>query len=452
MTDQPESQPEDTRQHMPAGGVADGGLPARRAAYAILNDILFQKRNMDEAFARAPSLEDMAGRDKAFVRLLVATVLKHGHEMDEMLAQLLHQPLKDLKPQQLINIFRLGFAQAIFLQTPPHAAVNTTVDLAEAEGIAHHKPLVNAIMRRITRDALQPMPPRDAGRFNTPAWLWNEWMRDYGVETALDIAAANLGEGAIDFSVKGDPADWADKLEADVLPTGALRKIASGFIPDLPGFAEGDWWVQNAAAAIPARLFGDIKDKTVVDLCAAPGGKTAQLATLGAIVTAVDRSAERIRRLDENIQRLKLVVATAVADGAVWKPSAPVDAVLIDAPCTATGTIRHQPDVLWLKDIRDQEKLAGLQRRLLVNALDMLKPGGVMIYCTCSLQKAEGEDQATWLLQQNLPVRIKPITEADMPGLDGLLTTRGELRCLPQHWQVLGGLDGFYAVRFEKLA
>jgi len=438
MTDQPESQ--------------HGGLPARRAAYAILNDILFQKRNMDEAFARAPSLEGMEGRDKAFVRLLVATVLKHGREMDDALAKLLHEPLRDLKPQQLINVFRLGLAQAVFLKTPAHAAVNTTVELAEAEGVAHHKPLVNAIMRRITREDMQPLPPRDAGKFNTPQWLWDEWMRDYGVEEALEIAAANLGEGAIDFTVKGNPADWAEKLEAEVLPTGSLRKTTGGFIPDLPGFAEGEWWVQNAAAAIPAHLLGDIKGKTVVDLCAAPGGKTAQLAGMGGIVTAVDRSAERIRRLDENIQRLQLSVTTAVADGAVWKPAEPVDAVLIDAPCSATGTIRHQPDVLWLKDIRDQEKLAALQRRLLINGLDMLKPGGIMVYCTCSLQKAEGEAQTTWLLQQNLPVRLSPITEADMPGLEGLLTPRGELRCLPQHWQDRGGLDGFYAVRFEKLS
>ena len=431
---------------------ADGGLPARRIAYRVLNDIFFQKKNMDEAFLRAPGIDDLPGRDKAFVRLLIATVLKRGREMDALLATLLHEPLNTLKPAQLINVFRLGLAQLLYLQTPPHAAVNTTVELAEAEGIVHHKPLVNAIMRRLTREPPEMRAPRDAGRIDTPEWLWMEWMQDYGVETALDIAAANLGEGAIDFSVKADPAAWAEKLEATLLPSGSLRKTAGGFIPDLPGFAEGEWWIQNAAAALPAQLFGDIAGKTVIDLCAAPGGKTAQLATLGAKVIAVDRSPERIRRLVENMERLQFTVETAVADGANFKPEELADAVLIDAPCTATGTIRHQPDVLWLKEPRDQEKLAGLQRRLLLNALDMLKPGGTLVFCTCSLQKAEGEGQTTWLLQQNLPLRLKPITPEELPGAADMFTARGELRCLPQHWAELGGIDGFYAVRFEKLA
>jgi 16S rRNA (cytosine967-C5)-methyltransferase len=427
------------------------GLPARRAAYAILNDIFFSRKNMDEAFARSHMLEGLASRDKAFVRLLVSTVLKHAREMDAALAGLLTQPIAMLKPPQLINIFRLGIAQLAFLQTPAHAAVNTTVDLAEAEGIAHHKPLVNAIMRRLTREPFTPLDPRDAGRANTPEWLWNEWMQDYGVETALAIAAANLAEGAVDFSVKSSPEDWAEKLDARVLPTGSLRKEAGGFIPDLPGFDDGAWWIQNAAAAIPAKLFGGVKGKTVVDLCAAPGGKTAQLAAACAKVVAVDRSAERIKRLTENMERLKLSADTVIADGAVWQPLAPVDAVLVDAPCTATGTIRHQPDVLWLKDIRDQQKLAGLQQRLLVNAMKMLKPGGMLVYCTCSLQKAEGEAQALWLLQQGLPVAMKPITTKDLPGIGEMITDRGELRCLPYHWNELGGMDGFYVVRFEKI-
>ena len=426
------------------------GLDARRAAYHILNDIFFQKKNMDEAFARTHGLEDFPARDKAFVRLLVSVVLKRAREMDAALAKLLTEPISALKPAQMINIFRLGIAQVTFLQTPAHAAVNTTVELAEAEGIAHHKPLVNAIMRRITREGLAPLDARDAGRANTPEWLWNEWMQDYGVETALTIAAANLTEGLVDFSVKSDPEAWAEKLGARLLATGSLRKEAGGFIPGLPGFDEGAWWNQNAAAAIPAMLLGDIRGKTVVDLCAAPGGKTAQLAAQGAKVIAVDRSAERIKRLAENMTRLKLDVETAIADGAVWQPKEKVDFVLVDAPCTATGTIRHQPDVLWLKEPRDQEKLAGLQKRLMVNAVNMLKPGGAMVYCTCSLQKAEGEHQALWLLQQGLPVSMAPITTKDLPGISDMITDRGELRCLPYHWNEVGGMDGFYVVRFEK--
>jgi 16S rRNA (cytosine967-C5)-methyltransferase len=441
--------PSDTGEE-PEGGGPDDGLPARRIAYAVLNDILFQRKNLDEAFIRAKGLDDLPARDRAFVRLLVSVVLKRARQMDSVLATLLHEPIHMLKPPQLVNIFRLGIAQLAFLKTPAHAAVNTTVELAEAEGVAHHKPLVNAIMRRITREGWPEMTERDAGRINTPEWLWDDWMQEYGVEQALAITAANLTEAPVDITVKSDPAGWAAKLEAKVMPTGALRRQSAGFVPGLPGFDDGEWWVQNAAAALPALLLGDLRGKTVVDLCAAPGGKTAQLAAAGAKVIAVDRSAERVRRLKENLARLKLDVETVVADGAIWQPDELVDAVLIDAPCTATGTIRHQPDVLWLKDKSDQLKLAALQKRLLLNAHHMLKPGGVMVYCTCSLQKDEGEHQTSWLLQQSLPLKLDPVKPGDIAGTEAMLTERGALRCLPYHWAEQGGIDGFYAARFRR--
>ena len=431
---------------MPTGD----GLAARRAAYAILNAIMFKNRTLDEASAAAPGIDGMASRDKAFVRLLVSLVLKRAAELDAVLGQLLNDPISELKPPQLVNIFRLGIAQFAYLQTPPHAAVNTTVELAEAEGIAHHKPLVNAIMRRLTREGVEMPDIRDAGRMNTPAWLWDEWMGDYGVETALDIAAANLNEAPVDFFTKSNPKQWAATLEAELLPTGGLRRKTTGFIPDLPGFTQGTWWIQSAAASIPAQMFGDLSSKTVVDLCAAPGGKTAQLASMGAHVIAVDRSAARVKRLEENIERLNLNVETVVSDGAVWLPKEPVDAVLIDAPCTATGTIRHQPDVLWLKGPQDQQKLVALQQRLLQNGAKMLKPGGTLIYCSCSIQKAEGEDQAQWLVQHEPSVSLSRLTKEEFPAIADLLTARGDMRCLPFPWQDIGGMDGFYAARFVK--
>lgn len=425
------------------------GLSSRRVAYAILNDVFFQKKSLDEAYARQDDFEKLEPRDRAFVKLLASIVLKRAQEMDAVLQQLLTEPLDALKPAQLINVFRLGMAQFAFLETPVHAVVDTSVELAAAEGIAHHKPLVNAVMRRLTREGYPHMEPRDAGRRATPEWLWNQWVADYGVEAALDIAAANLGEAAVDFTLRHPPSapQWAQMLEATVLPTGSLRKASGGFIPSLQGFDNGDWWVQNAAAALPAVLMGDVAGKTVVDLCAAPGGKTAQLAAAGALVTALDRSAPRMQRLRENMERLKMEVETVVADGAVWQPPAPVDAVLLDAPCTATGTLRHQPDVLFLKDMRDQEKLVALQRRLMANAANMLKPGGLLVYCTCSLQKEESEYQTDWLLAQNAGLRHLPV---EAPELGELLTPRGEIRALPQHWAQLGGIDGFYVSLFIK--
>jgi 16S rRNA (cytosine967-C5)-methyltransferase len=422
-------------------------MPARSVSFGILNDIFFQRKTMDEAFARAEGFEELEARDRGLVRLLVSTVLKRARQMDGALEKFLHEPISSLKPQQVINIFRLGIAQLLFLKTPPHAAVNTMVELAEAEGMMHQKSFVNAVLRRVAQEGIPPMDDRDAGRTNTPEWLWQAWMEDYGVETALDIVAANLSESPVDFTVKENPEEWAEKLEATALPTGALRRESAGFVPGLPGFDEGAWWVQNAAAALPVQLLGDLTGKTVVDLCAAPGGKTAQLVAAGAKVIAVDRSAGRIERLKENMLRLGMTVEMVVADGAAWQPSEKVDVVLLDAPCTATGTIRHQPDVLWLKDIRDQEKLAALQRRLMVNALEMLKPGGELIYCTCSLQKAEGEDQTDWFLAQNLPVVLKKI---EMKNISEMITERGEIRALPSHWRDFNGIDGFYVARFAR--
>lgn len=426
------------------------GIAARQVAFGILNDIFFRRRSLDEAFAAANEFERLESRDRAFVRLLVTTVLKRAGQMDAVLRHFLHEPFSALKPATLLNIFRLGIAQLVFLKTPEHAAVSTSVDLAEAEGIAHQKPLVNAVLRRLAREGFPAMEDRDAGKFNTPDWLWNEWMQDYGVETALDIAAANLHEATLDISVKSTPEEWAEKLGATLLPTGTLRKENGGFIPDMPGFDEGVWWVQNAVAALPARLLGDVAGKTVIDLCAAPGGKTAQLAAGGATVIAVDRSAQRMERLKENMTRLKLDVETVIAEGATWKPAAPVDAVLLDAPCTATGTIRHQPDILYLKEPKDQEKLVALQRRLLLNALEMLKPGGLLMYCTCSLQKAEGEAQVEWFLSQGLAVQHAPIVPKEIPGIRNLLNEAGDLRALPSHWKDIGGIDGFFVARFVK--
>jgi 16S rRNA (cytosine967-C5)-methyltransferase len=352
-------------------------------------------------------------------------------------------------------VLRLGIAQIVFLQTPAHAAVSTAVDLAAAAGIEWQKSLVNAVMRRIAQDGIAPPDAREAGRMNTPEWLWQQWVNDYGVETALDIAAANLADAPVDFTVKENPELWAERLGAALLPSGSLRLPTAGFVPGLAGFDEGAWWVQNAAAALPVKFLaahfgGDLRGKKIVDLCAAPGGKTAQLAALGADVVALDRSAPRLVRLRENMTRLGLDVQTVAADGAVWQPPEKVDAVLLDAPCSATGTIRHQPDVLRLKDMRDQDKLAGLQRRLMVNALDMLKPGGVMVYCTCSIQRAEGEAQTDWLLAQNTGAALSPIHTGEVAGIGVMLTTRGELRALPQHWSEHGGIDGFYAARFVK--
>ncbi len=432
------------------------GLAARRVAYAALNEIFYKRRSLDEAVdprgATGTAFNELPPRDRAFVRLLVSVVLKRAREFDDHLATVLHEPLDALAPAQLLTIFRMGLAQLSILETPPHAVVDTCVDLAAAEGISHHKSLVNAVMRRLARDGYTPLPSREAGRRMLPDWLWQNWITDYGVDTALDIAAAMLDDAPVDFSLRDMSPDsvarWAVALEAAILPNGSLRKASGGFIPSLEGFDAGAWWVQSAAAALPAQALAVQPGMTVVDLCAAPGGKTAQLAAAGARVIAVDRSAPRMKRLHDNMTRLQLDVEVVIADGVSWQPAEPVDAVLLDAPCSATGTLRHQPDALWLKQPADQDKLAVLQQKLLRNAWAMLKPGGVVVYCTCSLQKTEGEDQVARFLAETPDAQRLPI---EMPQLVEAVTADGDLRILPQHWRDLGGMDGFYIARLTKI-
>jgi 16S rRNA (cytosine967-C5)-methyltransferase len=242
---------------------------------------------------------------------------------------------------------------------------------------------------------------------------------------------------------------WAERLEAEILPTGSLRREAGGDVAALPGFAEGEWWVQDAAAALPVRMLGDVSGLRVADLCAAPGGKTAQLIVAGARVTAVDISGKRLERLAQNLARLGLVAETIVADAVKWRPETPLDAVLLDAPCTATGTLRRHPDIAWNKQPADLARLASLQDRLLAAALAMVKPGGLVVYATCSLQPEECEQRIAGLLESAANVERVAIAADEVPGLEDTVTAPGDLRTLPCHWAERGGLDGFFAARLR---
>jgi 16S rRNA (cytosine967-C5)-methyltransferase len=276
----------------------------------------------------------------------------------------------------------------------PHAAGSSAVALADKDHRARHfKGLINAVARRIAGEGKAMLPTLDAERLNTPPWAWDNWVAAYGEETTRAIAKAHAVEPPLDINVKTDAQSWATKLDATVLPTGTLRRATGGRIEDLPGYAEGAWWIQDAAAAIPAALLGTIKGKTVIDLCAAPGGKTAQLAAAGANVIAVDLAFDRTKRVVTNLARLKLKAKIEVGDVHTWRPTEPADAVLLDAPCSATGTVRRHPDVLWRKDLSDVMAQAAVQHRLLAAAAEMVKPGGLLVYCVCSLAREESEDR-----------------------------------------------------------
>ena len=424
---------------------------ARSVAIDLIGAVLRRKRPLDDAIEDNGEMSGLPARDRAFARLLVATVLRRLGQIDALIAHCLNTPLPP-RAAMVHDMLRLGIAQLLFLRTPPHAAVATTVDLAELRGFISHKGLVNAVLRRLSQEGPGLVAQQDAARLDTPDWLWRGWSQAYGEERTRGIALAHLKEAPLDLTIRSDPETWREQLEAILLPTGTLRRTGGGAIMSLPGYSAGAWWVQDAAAAMPARLLGDIAGQRVIDLCAAPGGKTAQLAAAGARITAIDRSPRRLDRLNANLARLSFGVESLVADAATWRPPEPVRYVLLDAPCTATGAIRRHPDVPHLKTPDDVARLAAVQERLVAAAVEMLAPGGTLVYCTCSLEPQEGPQQVAKLLARGAPVTRRPITPAEIGGLAECLTPDGDLRTLPSHLSEFDGIDGFFATRLVRTA
>ncbi len=435
-------------------GPAGKPLPnPRRVALDLLRAVLRGRRPLDEALAAEPRLALLAPRDRAFARRLVATCLRRLGTLDALIARCLAKPLK---PQFNIvqDLLRLGAAQLLILGTPPHAAVAETLRLAEKGKQAGFKKLMTAVLRRLEREGPGWLATLDCAQADTPAWLWRAWVAAYGETTARAIAAVQAGDPPLDLSLV-DPATaegWAARLGAQVLPTGSLRlPPGSGEVARLPGYEAGAWWVQDAAAALPARLLGPVRGKRVLDLCAAPGGKTAQLAAAGAKVVAVDADAERLKRLVDNLNRLKLAVPTVAADLRSWQPPRPAEAVLLDAPCSATGTLRRHPDIAHLKRAEDLPAIVAVQKRLLANALACAEPGAPVVYAVCSLQPEEGPEVVAAVLAEGAPAVREPIDPGEVGGLAELLDAEGALRSLPCHLAEAGGLDGFYACRLRRL-
>jgi 16S rRNA (cytosine967-C5)-methyltransferase len=434
------------------------GLAVRRIAAGMIDGVLRKNRALDELLDAAATdragFASLAERDRALVRALVAVVLRRLGTLRHLLAPMLERGLPPQAPLVHTTLL-LGAAQILFLQVPDHAAVDLAVRLVQADRhAARFASLVNAVLRRVGREGAAQLATLDPIALDTPPWLLARWSASYGEPTARAIAEANSHEPALDLTIKSDPDGWAERLGGRVLPTGTVRVIARGPVTALPGFAEGAWWVQDAAAALPVPLFGELSGKRVADLCAAPGGKTAQLAAGGALVTAVDRSAARLGRVADNLKRLSLTAELVNADAATWTSEQHFDAVLLDAPCSSTGTIRRHPDVPWLKRESDIETLARVQSRLLDQALSLTRSGGTLIYCTCSLEPQENEHIVAALLAREPGVRRAPIGAREVSGQGAFISADGDLRTLPCHLPDadtrLAGVDGFYAARLEK--
>jgi 16S rRNA (cytosine967-C5)-methyltransferase len=436
------------------------GLAARRIAADILDGVLHKHRTLDEQLdgaAAHPGLKTLSDRDRALMRRLVATILRRLGTLGHVLSRLLDRGIPTDAPRAQSALL-IGAAQILWMDVPDHAAVDLSVRLVQSDRRAtKYAGLVNAVLRRCAREGQPLIDEVKSQTLDVPPWLLTRWIAHYGETAARDIAAAISHEPSLDLTVKSDAAQWATRLHGETLPTGTVRTLLQGSVTMLPGFTEGQWWVQDAAAALPARLFGDVAGKTIVDLCAAPGGKTAQLAQAGARVTAIDRSPNRMARLRDNLARLSLEAESIVADAAEWQGGAKgggFDGILVDAPCTSTGTIRRHPDVAWLRREVDIAALVALQKRLLQKAVALLRPGGTLVYCTCSLEPEEGEQAILALLAAEPAMRRAPVDAGEVAGLSEIVTAEGDLRTLPSHLRHddprLGGLDGFYAARLVK--
>ncbi len=430
------------------------GLAARVAAARAVAEALTASRPLDERLAADPAQRGgLDARDRALARSIATVALRRLGTIRKALTRRLDKGMPK-RSGALEWTLIVAAAQILFLDTPDHAAVDLAVKATRAEpASAPFAGLANAVLRAIARDREDILASSDPLEDDTPAWLAHRWRSTYGESVARAVALAHRSEPTLDLSVRSDPAGWAEKLGGVVLPTGSVRLDTHAPVAELEGYAEGQWWVQDAAAALPARLLRPAAGMRIVDLCAAPGGKAAELAAAGVDLTAVDRSAERLKLLAANFARLRLNSEIVVADALAFE-APPFDGVLLDAPCTATGTIRRHPDVAWTKRPGDLAPLIKLQAALLDKAIALARRGGAIVYCVCSLEPEEGEAQIAAVLRRNPDVRRLPVAAEEIGGLRECLTPSGDLRTLPCHlWgdnPRRSGMDGFFAARLVK--
>ncbi len=441
----------------PRGGSApSGGLAARDAAVSSLFAVFVEKRAFDEAFSAAVATRELAPRDRAFARLLATSVLRNRGALNAVIRSFLAKPLPE-NLGRLEPILLSAAAQLLLLGTPPHAAISLAVDQCRADRSARRfDKLANAVLRRVSAEGQAQLSLLDTVAETVPHWLLDRWTAAYGQDAARAIARASLRVAPLDLTSRTEAAELAGRVGGLLLPTGSVRLEDAGRIEDIDGYVDGTWWVQDAAAALPAKLLGDIRGKRVADICAAPGGKTAQLAAAGAIVTAIDKSHGRLKRLTANLERLHLNAEIQVSDAATFAPAEPFDAVLLDAPCTATGTIRRHPDILYLKRAEDVASLAALQERIMETASRAVRVGGTLVYCTCSLEPEECAQQVATFLDRHRAFRRMPVTPSEIGAAADWITAEGDLRTLPTHLSDLpdglAGMDGFYAARLVRTA
>lgn len=431
------------------------GLAARKAAARLLGRVIddgVSLAGLTDGSSGAAGFLALDERDRALARAIATTALRHRRAIEAVLAHVMDRPAPK-RARTLAHTLHAATAQILFMALPDSAAVNLAVtSIADNRATTRFRGFANAVLRRIAREKDRLISTIASGAPVLPDWMEKQLRADHGA-AAQAIAAATALEPLLDITVRNDPQAWADRLDALVLPTGSLRVEAATAVTRLPGYDEGAWWVQDAAAALPARLLGDVAGKSVADLCAAPGGKTCQLIAAGARVTALDSSPVRLRRLQQNLTRLAMDAHLIEADVLQWQPDEQFDAVLLDAPCASSGTLRRHPDVMWTKTAQDVATMSELQARMLDRAIDWVRPGGMLVFSTCSLFKLEGEAVFAGAAADQR-VAISPVEADEIGGLHEFLSNDGTVRTLPHHMAMepkrLGGLDGFFAGRLQR--
>jgi 16S rRNA (cytosine967-C5)-methyltransferase len=433
---------------MPAKSTSPETAPgdgARRAALRLLRGVFEERLTLAEqlpgaAFSALPPAERARGQRLALV------TLRNLARADAILKPL----LRKAPPDDVMALLRLATVELLAEGAAAHGVVNAAVTLARESG-RKSEPLaamVNAVLRRVSETDLAtfaalPAPP-------LAPWLRRRLIEAWGKSAVQTIERVQERQPPVDITLRdGDPDHWARQLGAEVLPTGSLRLPAGAQISDLPGYADGAWWVQDAAAALAARALHAGRGERIADLCAAPGGKTLQLAAAGAEVTAVDSSPARMERVRQNLERCRLSAQVVVADALTWQADA-FDAVLVDPPCSATGTIRRHPELPLIRDGSMLADLVALQAAMLDRAVALTRPGGRMIFCTCSLLPQEGEAQLAAAMVRHPGLTAEPAALA-LPGVPHeWITESGGLRLRPDHWAERGGMDGFFIAALRK--
>ena len=416
------------------------GAGSRLAAAELLHLTLDKRRTLDEAMSLSNAFNDLEGPDRGFARAIASSALRHLGWIDRTVQPFLSRPLA-ATGIEIRALIRAGAAQVWFMDVAPHAAVNATVDAARlTKGSRSGGSFLNAALRRVSESA----PPGDslAAEDIWPDWLTRAMTESLGTDCARALAAAQRAEPALHLTAAGNPDDLAALVGGPRLASGSVEAPA-GAVEDLPGYAEGLWWVQDQAAALPAKLLGTKPGDRVLDLCAAPGGKTLQLAAAGAQVTALDRSGPRLARLRENLERTGLKAEIVTADGETWTSEARFDRILLDAPCSALGTLRRHPEGAWIKSEADIARFPAVQARLLASAIRLLAPGGTLVYCVCSPLAAEGAGVVNAELATGSLVR-RPISPSECPGFEDCVTGEGDVLTLPSSTR---DCDAFYIAR-----